>query len=216
MRPAPPAWPRSQGGSQQTFATQAQAGRARAGLSGSSPLLFPKQPARRCHTGARGCTRKPGHSPCGKEAPATTCEYCLQVMLPPSPRALSWGCLPAAQLWEGRASTRPSPSPAGSCPLPSAGWAAWHAPVAPPAVHQGRVLLKGQLHTGVTHPRGSRVGFGVCVTPREQQIPSSSWLPLHLPAEAWGALVGMGGSVVPLASLQWRHKGLAGIILWHL
>lgn len=91
---------------------KAQAGRARDGLSDSSPLLFPKQPARRCHTRARGCTRKPGHSQCGKEAPATICEYCLQIMLPPSPCALSWGCLPAAQLWgrdsEHKAVSKPS------------------------------------------------------------------------------------------------------------
>lgn len=97
---------------------KAQAGRARDGLSGSSPLLFPKQPARRCHTRAHGCTRKPGHSQCGKEAPVTICEYCLQVMLPPSPCALSWGCLPAARLWGRESEHKAVSNPSWQLPPP--------------------------------------------------------------------------------------------------
>lgn len=125
----------------------AQAGRARDGLVDSSPLLFPKQPARRCHTRARGCTRKPSHSPCGKEAPATTCEYCLQVVLPPSPCAQSWGYLPTARLW-GRESERQAVSDAGwQLPLPQRRLSSLLCPrvspgAVPPAAFQGRMLLK--------------------------------------------------------------------------
>lgn len=84
-------------GARGASAPRAQAGRAGDGLAGSSPLLFPKQPARRCHTRARGCTRKPSHSPCGKEAPATTCEYCPRVVLP-LPLAPRAGAGPAVRL----------------------------------------------------------------------------------------------------------------------
>lgn len=117
---------------------KAQAGRARDGLSDSSPLLFPKQPARRCHTGARGCTRKPGHSQCGKEAPATICEYCLQVMLPPSPCALSWGCLPAARLWGRESEHKAVSNPSWQLPPPQCRLSSLAAPVATPSCASGQ------------------------------------------------------------------------------
>lgn len=91
-------------------APRAQAGRAGDGLAGSSPLLFPKQPARRCHTRARGCTRKPSHSPCGKEAPATTCEYCPRVVLP-LPLAPRAGAGPAVRLRGRESEQEAAPCP---------------------------------------------------------------------------------------------------------
>lgn len=100
-------------------APRAQAGRAGDGLAGSSPLLFPKQPARRCHTRARGCTRKPSHSPCGKEAPATTCEYCRGLCAPfPSHQEL--GPAPQCGSGEGRVSRRLPRALASCCRVPSA------------------------------------------------------------------------------------------------
>lgn len=141
-----PSPPGQQRGSQRGLPShRAQAGRARDGLVGSSPLLFPKQPARRCHTRAHGCTRKPSHSLCGKEVPATTCEYCLRVVLPPFPCAQSRGCVPAALLW-GRERKREAVSdPSWQLPPPQCRLNSFVCQVpgaAPPVVFQGRVLLK--------------------------------------------------------------------------
>lgn len=111
-----------------SMASRAQAGRARGGLADSSPLLFPKQPARRCHTRAHGCTRKPSHSPCGKEASATTCEYCPRVVLP-LPLVLRAKAVTAARL-QGRECEHRA--------VPCRGLSGFLAPLAKPP-DQGRV-----------------------------------------------------------------------------